>query len=66
MFKVIDLASRRETWNVAYELDDLIFFVSNHGRIKVQVGDEIRTMDLLDSVSMLGRVSESFEAGANL
>jgi|LauGreDrversion4_2_1035121.scaffolds.fasta_scaffold42962_6 hypothetical protein len=66
MVNVIDLASRRETWSVAYELGDLVFLVSNHGRIKVNVGGEIRTMDLLDAVSMLGRVSERFETNSGL
>ena len=61
MFKVIDLASRLERWTTAYEYEDLVFSVSNHGRIHVKVGEESRIMSLVEAVSMMGRVSETFE-----
>jgi len=61
MSKVIDLASRRETWSTSWSLGDLVMSVSNHGRICVQIGDEKRLVDLVDSVSLLSQVSTSFE-----
>lgn len=66
MSKVIDLASRRETWSTSWDLGDLTISVSNHGRICVQIGPESRVLELFDSVDMLGRVSESVEKQSGL
>jgi hypothetical protein len=61
MSKVVDLAARREKWNTSWSLGDLVLSVSNHGRICVQIGDEKRLVDLVDSVALLSQVSTSFE-----
>jgi len=66
MSKIINLASRRETWSTSWDLGDLTISVSNHGRICVQIGEESRVLELFDSVDMLGRVSESVEKQSGL
>ena len=61
MFNVIDLSSRRETWNTSWSHGDLTMSVSNHGRICVQIGDESRVVPLVEAVTMLSQVSTSVE-----
>jgi hypothetical protein len=64
--KVVSIMSRQERWNTAYELNSLAISVSNHGRINITVDGKDVSLDLVDSVDMLGRVSEKLEALAKL
>lgn len=59
--KVVSIFSRQERWNTAYQLAGLTISVSNHGRINISVDDKAISLALVDSVDMLGRVSESLE-----
>ena len=58
---VVSILARQERWTTAYELGDLCVSVSNHGRIHIKVKDETVALQLVDSVDMLGRVSEKLE-----
>jgi len=60
--KVVSILARQERWNTAYQLGDLAISVSNHGRINITVDGRDVSLDLVDSVDMLGRVSEKLEA----
>lgn len=64
--KVVAITSRLERWHTAYELDGLAVSVSSHGRINVAVDGRDISLSLVDSVDMLGRVSEMFEKLADL
>lgn len=64
--KVVSIMSRQERWHTAYELGDLAVSVSNHGRIHITVDGKDVSLSLVDSVDMLGRVSEKLEALAEL
>lgn len=64
--KVVAITSRLERWHTAYELNGLTVSVSNHGRINVAVDGKDTSLSLVDSVDMLGRVSEMFENLADL
>lgn len=59
--KVVDLTSRMERWNTAYERDGLCISVSNHGRINIRLEGSDISLPLVDGVDMLGRVSEAVE-----
>ena len=59
--KVVSILSRQERWTTAYELGDLTVSVSNHGRINLTLKNESVSLQLVDSVDMLGRVSERLE-----
>lgn len=59
--KVVNILSRQERWHSAYELNGLTISVSNHGRINITVDGKDISLSLVDSVDMLGRVSESLE-----
>ena len=62
--KVVNITSKLERWNTAYEMDGLAISVSNHGRINIAVEGKDMSLQLVDSVDMLGRVSEALEAVA--
>ena len=66
MDNVISLVDRAETWNLSYSLDNFKAYVSSRGRIKLIMGDEIITMDTIESVDFMGRVSKSFEDEFNV
>lgn len=59
--KVINLTSRLEKWYTAYEIDNMVVSVSNHGRTHIKIDSKEITLEMMDSVDLLGRVSESFE-----
>ena len=59
--KVVSILSRQERWHTAYQLGDLAISVSNHGRINITGDGKDVSLDLVDSVDMLGRVSERLE-----
>jgi hypothetical protein len=62
----VSLADRSETWKLTYSLDKFRAYVSSRGRIKMMMGDEIITMDTIESVDFMGRVSKSFEDEFNV
>lgn len=66
MNNVVSLADRAETWKLTYGLDKFRAYVSSRGRIKMMMGDEIITMDTIESVDFMGRVSKSFEDEFNV
>jgi hypothetical protein len=66
MSNVVSLADRSETWKLTYTLDKFRAYVSSRGRIKMMMGDEIITMDTIESVDFMGRVSKSFEDEFNV
>ncbi len=62
MGNLIDLAERLETWNLAYYDDNGIqVHVSSRGRFKIHVGGRTVYTDFVDSVNLLGRVSEELD-----
>lgn len=62
--KVVNILSRQERWHSAYELGGLAISVSNHGRINITIDGKDVSLSLVDSVDMLGRVSERLEGFA--
>ena len=50
----------------AYTLGNLQAYVSSRGRIKLIMGSEIITMDTIESVDFMGRVSKAFEDEFNV
>ena len=66
MNNVVSLADRAETWKLTYSLNKFRAYVSSRGRIKMMMGDEFITMDTIESVDFMGRVSKSFEDEFNV
>jgi len=66
MVNVIDLSARRERWTTAYSWGDIILSVSNQGRIHLRVGEEVRTIGLIEAVTLMGQLSKSFDEVSGL
>ncbi len=66
MNNVVSLADRSETWKLSYELGKFRAYVSSRGRIKMMMGEEIMTMDTIESVDFMGRVSKAYEDEFNV
>lgn len=66
MNNVISLADKTETWMMSYTQGDFKAYVSSRGRIKLMMGDNVVTMDTLESVDFMGRVSKAFEDEFNV
>lgn len=64
--KVVNIESRLERWNTAYEIGDLQIAVSNHGRISIHLDGRNTTLAFFDSVDLLSRVSEALESTPGL
>jgi len=64
--KIINIESRLERWNTAYQMGDLQISVSNHGRISIHLDGKNTTLTFFDSVDLLGRVSEALESTPGL
>lgn len=62
MGNLIDLAERLETWNLAYFDDNGIqVHVSSRGRFKISVNGGVAYTNMVDSVNLLGKLSEELE-----
>ena len=66
MNNVVSLEDRAETWKLSYELGKFRAYVSSRGRIKLMMGEEIMTMDTIESVDFMGRVSKAYEDEFNV
>ena len=61
MGNLIDLAERLETWTAVYDNNGIQASVSSRGRFKFNVSGRIVYTDLVDSVNLLGRLSEELD-----
>jgi hypothetical protein len=61
MGKVISLRDRLEQWTTSYDANGICVEVSTHGRTRIAAGDGFVTLDLVDGVDLLGRLSKSIE-----
>ena len=63
MSNVIDFFSRGQRWHDAYVSPDgvLRMKVSSRGQLEVRMGDRLVTLDLIETISMLDRVSADLD-----
>lgn len=63
MDNVIDFFSKGQKWHDTYRSPDgvLRMKVSSRGRLEVRMGDRMVELDLIETVSMLDRVSEDLD-----
>lgn len=64
MAKVIDFFEKGQRWHDTYRSPDgdLRMKVSSRGRLEIRMGDRLVELDLIETVSMLDRVSEDLDA----
>lgn len=69
MGEVISMRDRLEKWKSAYRSHDdngwLEISCSSNGRLCIRVGDEIKELDVVESVRLLGDVSKGMETAIN-
>lgn len=63
MDNVIDFFSKGQKWHDTYRSPDgvLRMKVSSRGRLEIRMGDRMVELDLIETVSMLDRVSQDLD-----
>jgi hypothetical protein len=61
MSKVVNISSRREMWNTAFESENISAAVSSHGRLRIIIGHEGVTMELSDASLFLGAIARRYD-----
>lgn len=59
--KVVNIAARQERWNTAFDCGDIVFSVSNHGRLNITLEGRDITLNMTEAVQMLGAVSAEYD-----
>lgn len=61
MGKVISIRDKMEQWATSFSDGGVNVGVSSHGRMRIQVGNEVRFLTMMESVDFLSRVSKAME-----